>query len=619
MRTFYFFIFHVMLLTLIPPHAGATDVSADLFPLGISANDSIVVTTTRIPRPISKVAEDVTVITAEQIAELNVHTLAEVLQTVPGIFLDRTRTPGSIAGFFVQGAPQSHVQLLLDGVPQNDLISLFTETGSISAHYIERIEIIKGAASATWGPALGGVISVITKSPDRERSFGGSGLASYGERGTSDLQLEASGTRQRFGYYLSGSSLHSHGLLPNNGVNNNSLFGKLSYDLPSRAVVTLGLDYRFTDRGTTLSPPDFYDYQEKISFDLFSGYLSLSQPLANNLSFDLLIREWKNRFRNTERDFSGQNIQLLGKSEQTVRGGTAKLTWGDSLQNLVGGVEYEHAEVEVDSLLFPPYTPGAILQTKSMDRYGLFTNGACTIGSVTLLPGIRYDHVDISNNFFSYTLGATWQLSDKTILRGYAARAYSLPYAILASGVQKVWTVQTGIESSALPWLWLKGTLFYNIIDDQQIDFSTTPNTVIIAKGKRQGFELEARTAPLYGFFLSGGYTHTDDRDRDTNERYNNYPANLAKLALHYSDKGLGFKGILTSNYAWMRLGEGWDGHSSAIITDISLTQKLLPSHELSPEIFFSGHNLFNGSQYQLKTFDENTRRWIEGGMRFRF
>lgn len=604
-----------LLLAAVPAHCEENDDA--LLPLDIETSEQTV-TTSRSPRPISRIAENVTVITSEQIVELNAHTLADVLQTVPGIFTYFTRTPGSASGFTLQGATQNHVQLLLDGVAQNDLTSNVSDPGSIPAHIIERIEIIKGAASAAWGPALGGVISVITKSPDRVRRFGGSGLASYGQKGTSDLQLETSGTLDRFGYYLSGSSLHSRGLLPNNGVNNKSLFGKLSYDLPSRGVVTLGMDYRSTVRGTTISPPDYYDYQEKLSNDYFSGYLSLSQPLTEKLSLDLLLREWKNRFGLDQLDFAGLNYYLTNRINQTIRGGTAKLTWGDSLRSLVGGIDYEHAEFDGDARFAPDLTT-PVLVSRSMDRYGLFSNGAYTFGAVTILPGIRYDRVDISSDYFSYTLGATYQLTDKTVLRGYAARAYSLPYVLSTSALQKVWTFQTGVESSALPWLWLKGSFFYNIINDQQNDFSTALGSVIIAKEKRQGVELEARTAPLYGFFVSGGYTHTDDRDRETGTRYNNYPANLAKLALHYSDKDLGFKGVLTSNYAWLRLGEGWDGHSSAIITDISLTQKLRPISELSPEIFFSGHNLFNGSQYMLNTYDNNARRWVEGGVRFKF
>ena len=586
--------------------------------IGLEDEDQPVTTAARIPRPISHIAENVTTINSEQIALLNAHTLADVLQTIPGIQLDFLRTPGSLTPFTIQGAPSAHLQVLIDGVPQNELINNVSDVGSIPVLFIDRIEIVKGAASAAWGPALGGVVNVITKSPDPEKKFSGSGLASYGERATSDLQGEVSGTVDRLGYYFSGGNLHSKGLRPNNGVNNNSLFGKLVYDLPEKGTITLGVNYRTTDRGTTASPPDFFDYQEAIKVDYFSGYLSLLYPLGDRLSLDLLAREWRQRYENTEHDFSGQLIHTIGKNDQTIRGATAKLNWGDSLRNLVTGVEYEHAEVSNDLRIAPDLdTP--IAQERTMDRYGVFTNGSWTIGALTILPGIRYDRTGISSDFVSSTLGATLRLSEKTTLRTYGARAYSLPYALLLEGLQKVWTVQAGLESSDIPYVWLKGTFFYNNVQDQSLDFSTTPTTAFNTKSTRQGFEAEARSIPVYGFTLAGGYTYTDARDRDTNEQIKGIPTNLAKLSLQYNNAPIGLRGILTGNYVWWNGPDDLFGSYKPVVWDLSLTQTLFPGRELSPELFFSAHNLFNGSQYQINTVSNNPSRWIEGGVRFRF
>jgi hypothetical protein len=33
-------------------------------------------------------------------------------------------------------------------------------------------------------------------------------------------------------------------------------------------------------------------------------------------------------------------------------------------------------------------------------------------------------------------------------------------------------------------------------------------------------------------------------------------------------------------------------------------------------ELFFNAHNLFNGAQYSWDAF-KNSRRWVEGGIRF--
>jgi vitamin B12 transporter len=58
--------------------------------------------------------------------------------------------------------------------------------------------------------------------------------------------------------------------------------------------------------------------------------------------------------------------------------------------------------------------------------------------------------------------------------------------------------------------------------------------------------------------------------------------------------------------------------HYKPIIWNLHLTQKIYPDKELSPEVFFSGHNLFNGSQYWDNWYI-NASRWIEGGVRFKF
>src|SRR4030042_2271430 len=48
----------------------------------------LVVTPTRYPKPISQVAENITVVTAAEIEQMNAHTVAEVLSRVNGLFVN---------------------------------------------------------------------------------------------------------------------------------------------------------------------------------------------------------------------------------------------------------------------------------------------------------------------------------------------------------------------------------------------------------------------------------------------------------------------------------------------------------------------------------------------------
>lgn len=557
------------------------------------------------PRPASRIAENVTVITADQIQALNAHTLVEVLNTIPGIQFEQVRTPGSWSFFNIQGAVSRHIQVFIDGVPQNDLVENAPDLGLISVQHIERIEIIKGAASATWGQALGGVVNVVTKAPETDKPFAGEFFSSYGKQATSDLRGELSGTVNRFGFYLSGGNLHSNGLIPDNHVNRNNAYGKITYDLPDKGYLTLGFDYRGANRGI-FSTSEF-NIRDTDASSYGYSFLDFVYPFQNRLKLDILLRESHRTHQYFAYTYDGVFFEEGSYSaKERTKGGSAKLTWGDTWRNLVVGVDYEHADASQDKTFLP-----SDLKERVMDRWGVFTNGAFTVGDLTILPGIRFDDTGIRSNLVSYTLGATYQLTDKTVLRCYGAKGYGLPSALRTSPPEQVWTAQVGAESSQVPYLWLKGTFFYNRLWD--VDDPATG----LKKAEKQGIEIEARTVPVYDLSFTAGYTFTDSRNRDTDERVRDLPLHSVKLSLQYDDHARGLLGVLTGNYVHWNEPPRNKAKDDAILWDLSLTKRF-PVKEYAPELFFTVHNLLNDSQYQVYVF-RNTGRWLEGGVRFRF
>src|SRR4030067_3014962 len=83
--------------------------------------EELVVTPTRYPKPISQTAENITVITAEQIESMNAHTLTDVLNTIPGIQMDIRGGPGSAVTTHIQGSEFRHALVMIDGVTLNNL------------------------------------------------------------------------------------------------------------------------------------------------------------------------------------------------------------------------------------------------------------------------------------------------------------------------------------------------------------------------------------------------------------------------------------------------------------------------------------------------------------------
>jgi len=570
----------------------------------------------RFTRPVSQIAENVTVITAEQIALLNAHTLADVLQTIPGVQLDVLQTPGGWTDFGIQGAVAglSHVLVLIDGVKQNNQAQGMADPGSTSVQQIERIEIIKGAAAGSWGQALGGVVNVVTKSPDSSRTFGGIGSSSLGEHGTSDNRGEVSGSIDRFGYYISGGSLYSRGLVANTGVNNKNGYAKFTYDLPGKGSFTAGVSY--IDFSYGLDENDLV-HDNSANQRIYS-FLDFEYPLAEQLTLKLSGKTSSVK-TNTKLGDNNQGIVtpfLNFRMDESDRSVNAQLLWGNSRNNLTSGVEYDHGKSQEWEIIYrDPAAPFIVDERK--DAYAAYANGTLTIGDLTVLPGIRYDNTGYGDNLLSYSLGTTYRLADKTLIRGYFANGFGLPLLVFDNGPQRVWTVQGGIESEAIPHLWLKGTLFYNDTwNVTNLDFDNSREEI------KQGFELEARTTSFHGFSLAGGYTYIDARDHKSGSRLKSVPSTLVKGSLQYSENSLGSKGILTANYVDWNAPEDRNGRYSSVILDLHLTQRLWPASSLSPELFFSVRNLLDGKQYQndstYSTY-RNATRWVEGGVRFSF
>ncbi len=582
------------------------------------------VTTLRNPRPNSKIAENVTVITAADIERLNAHTLAEVLQAVPGIQLDQIQNPGNFTFFSIQGTTSRHIQVQIDNVPQNFLSNDgIAVLGSIPVQMIERVEIVKGSASTAWGSALGGVVNIITKSPDSEHKNSGMVSGSIGSRDTTDSRAELSGTLDRFGYYLTGGNIRSDGQTPGTQVRFNHGFGKFTYDLPSKGKFTFGLDLR--DNSYGLENSTLYDYRDSGASRFASGYLAFSYPLTNRLLLDLNSYAGQREMSTKWGALTIPDLFLNATTRETYQGAKLGLTWGDAEAGLSAGLDYEHNDIRQRETVHLDPVGNANL---ALERWSSYLNGIWTVGKLSLLPGFRFDHISQLDNITSYTLGATYQLTDSTILRAYAAKGYGLPIISNLSIMnnqrknQNVQTVQTGIETTAIPYFWLKGSLFYNNISDiQSIDTSAFPSVITLHEQVRQGAELELRTSPLYGLALTGGYTFSDSRDKATNAELTSVesgPRQNVKLGLNYDNTDFGLRGTLTGSYVWWKSPDYNNANTANVIWDLHLNWKLKPVSKLSPELFFSIHNIFNGEQY-IVDFRPNAPRWFDGGLRVNF
>jgi iron complex outermembrane receptor protein len=132
--------------------------------------EEIVVTATKTEKKVGDAPGSITVIHQEELKKQNIETVDDAFDTLSGIFVKRNKgLADSTAGVRMRGFNgDQYTLVLLDGQPLNDAYSGGLEWGMVPVSNIERIEVIRGAASALYGGnAMGGVINIITKTPQK--------------------------------------------------------------------------------------------------------------------------------------------------------------------------------------------------------------------------------------------------------------------------------------------------------------------------------------------------------------------------------------------------------------------------------------------------------------------
>lgn len=566
-------------------------------------------TASRVPKPLSQTAENVTVITAADIRALNAHTLADILNSVPGIQLQNSGGPGIPAVTYIQSADFIFSQVYIDGVSLSNLSSNYPDVSSTPAQIIDRVEIIKGAASAAWGSALGGVINVITKSPEAGRAVSGSASASIGDRATADTRAELSGTSGRLGYYLSGGYLGSDGLRPTMQIDSSHTYAKLTYDLPEQGQMWGTISYYNASMGNMYAPMQPYDVKQHSDEHLLLASLGLRYTLAAGLELELVGRHSSTQVNQSWLNASDGKIWYgrpdlpTVSSRERVLGASAKITWRRGNNLLAVGSDYNNQEISSNT----PDNRTVSTFKKAVNRWGLYLNDTLTLGPVSISPGVRIDHTQTNGDQVSSSVGATWQMTANSLLRAYIGRGFGLPQLNeTVFPITKIFTSQIGAESTAVPYLWLKGTLFRN---------STWGDGV-----ERQlalGSELEVRTVPVFNTSLGAGYTFTDTtRTSDGSQVKPDKARHTVHLALRYDDTT--YRAMLHGRHIYWNSPPELNARYGGLIWDLHLGAILFKRENSSLELFFSGHNIFNGNQYYHEVFP-NVGRWFEGGVKVNF
>ncbi|MFA6596407.1 MAG: TonB-dependent receptor [Ignavibacteriaceae bacterium] len=141
-------------------------ITVNLFPQEKVYNlDEIVVTAGRTAGRFSETTRDIQIIRQEDIAIAPVSSVQELLQYISGVDIKQRGAGGVQADISLRGGTFEQTLVMLDGISVNDPQTAHHNLNlPVSLDQIERIEIVKGDGSSSYGPnALGGIINIITK------------------------------------------------------------------------------------------------------------------------------------------------------------------------------------------------------------------------------------------------------------------------------------------------------------------------------------------------------------------------------------------------------------------------------------------------------------------------
>ena len=179
--------------------------------LAQQVDQEVVVTATRSAQKLSDTIADITVISRQAIEASSHTSITELLATQPGI---QTVTYGANS-VFIRGAEARMTSVYIDGVRADSQDGNLRLGGGMPwelmpLEAIERIEILKGPASAVYGSdPMGGVIQIFTRqSKMGEREYAS---VSYGTNASSKFSTGISGKKDQVDYSFNFTQENSAG------------------------------------------------------------------------------------------------------------------------------------------------------------------------------------------------------------------------------------------------------------------------------------------------------------------------------------------------------------------------------------------------------------------------
>ncbi len=656
--------------------------------------EPVMVTATRTEMKVKEAPVSVTVLTKEEIAQSGALAVDDLLRQIPGFNTFRRSSSLVTApqqdpeaqGVTLRGigpGGASRALVLLDGIPVNDAFGGWLYWGEMPLQNIERIEVVRGGSSNLWGNfALGGVINIITKAPERRAV---QAKLSVGNLGTTDDDLSYTDVAGPLRVGLRGNFFHTDGyniIAPNqrgpidqdSGSEHKTFNGRLEYAPASNLSLFLrgtyyeesrntGTPFRTstTNRGTVVGGGSLWTGDgSHWGLTVFSHLTTFNEHFStiNDARTSESPRQTQEvpstdvggAFTWTRRFFS-QHLLTAGTDFRLIEGESR-----DTFFNSSGTVsEFRISKGKQTFLGFfvqDLYTPIPQLQIAlgfRLDYYKIF-NGSVT-DTLTGMPTTVTPIPDQDRTVTSPRLSFRYQLIDGLALRGsgyQAFRAPTLSELTRESSVERLQFLpnrflgpefleggEVGFDYSRWPGLSARLTAYWNnlrgVIATVGEDVRT-PVNLGLARVRGIEADLEYRLTPQWT--LTGSYLYSEalivdnPQDRDLEgKRLTQVPFHSGTIGVRYTNPAL-FNLLLQVRLEGKKFedADNMDKLAGYYVVDLTLTKPIPPLTFLPTsrggEVFLAIQNLFD-RQYDTDKgggiLKIGTPLQIQGGLRLEF
>lgn len=548
--------------------------------------EEVVVSATGLEDEVRKVARNVTVITAEDIAQSPSNYVPDLLSREANVNLQSLYGTDKQAVVDIRGMGQttsSNVLVLVDGFRLNSPDLAGPDFSAVPIDEIERIEIIRGAGSVIYGSgAVGGVVNIITKRGGEKptaRLYG-----AYGSYQTVDTRASAGGQVENLNLNLNTSYYDTNGYRQNGDLEKKDLGVRTGYDATEHIggdffdamLFTLTANYHDDDQGFPGGVPigDINDGSDrKKASTPNDGAQTTDKRIRGGIETDLGtwgVFKLNGGLRYRDSDFIFGYTPLKPKSEQKSR-----LEEDTQLFDLSYVKEYSLWGLDNtfqfgSDYYYTDYYSERIDQRERknsrIDNFGLFFTNRSSLGpSLSCDIGFRYniyegtfrndDLVDFGGtdvwvngaefdrdyNDTAYNVGLVYAPLKSTSMYASFATSFRIPnvdeFALADDNLrpQDGWHVDLGLRHQFQDAAELSVALFYFEIDDEIFfDADARENRNFEDTTQRFGVETSLRYHPIDALYLWGNFTVMEARFEDTDNRIPLVPKYSARLGMEW-------------------------------------------------------------------------------------